>query len=45
MGHSTQKNILENFESCVEVSDITNMAQLLVDGLNFNVKFLKVLQN
>ena len=44
MGHASHKDILENFESCVEGLDVTRMAQVSMDGPIVNVKFLKVLQ-
>ena len=44
MGHASHKDILENFESCVEGLDVIRMAQVSMDGPNVNVKFLKVLQ-
>ena len=44
MGHSTHKDILENFESCVQGLDITKLTQVSMDGPNVNLKFLNVLQ-
>ena len=43
MRHYTHKDILENFESCVEGLDVTKMAQVSVDDAYVNVKLLMIL--
>ena len=37
MWHSTLKDILENFESCVEGLDVTKMAQVSMDDPNVKI--------